>query len=86
MTLRYVPQGPASLSSDAPGWQTSKKDPHQEKESSSDASEHGDSVGHGANGDDEAGVKGPTCWKCKGESFLPLRAQDVAAAAIALET
>ncbi|KAL7467936.1 hypothetical protein ACHAXS_008189 [Conticribra weissflogii] len=86
MTLRYVPQGPASLSSDAPGWQTSKKDPHQEKESSSDESEHGDSVGHGANEDDEAGVKGPTCWKCKGESFLPLRAQDVAAAAIAVET
>jgi len=81
MTLQYVPQGPASLSSDAPGWQSTKKDPRQEK-SSSDTSGRGCGVDHGENEDDEGNAKGPTCWKCKGASFLPLRAQDATAAAI----
>lgn len=80
MTLQYVPQGPASLSSDAPGWQSTNTDPHQEK-SSSDTSDRGCGVDHSEN--DEANAKGPTCWKCKGASFLPLRAQDATVAAIA---
>jgi hypothetical protein len=63
-THRYVPQGSASLASDAPGW-------------SADASKAQTKACASATQEQrESESKGPVCWKCKGACTLKLRAQD----------
>ncbi len=56
-SLRYIPQGLASLSSDAPGWSYSSS-----SSSSSSASE--------VAGGESGSSRGPICWKCRGMRFL----------------
>ena len=57
---RYVPQGSASLASDAPGW-------------TADASP---AATHRTEPQISVQERGPICWKCKGAGSLKLRAQD----------
>lgn len=58
---RYVPQGSASLASDAPGWSANAQSSNETKVTKSHA---------------ENESKGPVCWKCKGACTLKLRAHD----------
>lgn len=58
--LRYVPQGPSSSSSDAPGW------------SSSHAGGSGGSLLPPGSHPSQPAPLGPVCWKCKGRSTVPV--------------
>lgn len=63
-THRYVPQGSASLESDAPGW-SADTTTAQNQVCASATHQQG-----------EAETRGPVCWKCKGACAVKLRAQD----------
>jgi len=67
-THRYVPQGPASLASDAPGWSAKVSDApttHQTRTLTAGAQQNNEEVN-----------VGPICWKCKGARTLKIRAQN----------
>ncbi|KAL3799293.1 hypothetical protein HJC23_013018 [Cyclotella cryptica] len=77
-THRYVPQGPASLSSDAPGWSAADVIVI-ETGANPTASDGNDDINVKSNASERSNdgeTKGPICWKCKGTCQIPLRAHE----------